>query len=84
MRTTTLTIYVLEHCRGCERARRTAEAIRRRLPDVRIEVIDLGDHRPVPDGVVGVPAYVLNGRVVSHGNPRLESLLELLSRQAGA
>ncbi|MDQ3548433.1 MAG: DsbA family protein [Chloroflexota bacterium] len=81
---TTLTIYVLEHCSGCDRARQTADAIRRRLPEVRVEVVDLDDRGPAPAGVVGVPAYVVNGRVVSHGNPRLEALLELLSRQAGA
>lgn len=58
-------------------------AVRHRLPDIQVEVIDLGDGGTVPSGVVGVPAYVVNGRVVSLGNPRMETLVDLLTRPAG-
>ncbi len=80
---TTLTIYVLADCPGCERARQTASAVRQRLPEIQVEVVDLESERS-PDGVFGVPAYAIDGKVVSHGNPRLETLLERLSLQAGA
>ena len=73
-----LTIYVMPDCRGCERARRNARDVAARRPDVRVDVIDLSDGGRAPEGVVGVPAYVLDGRVVSHGNPSLEQLLALL------
>ena len=79
----TLTVYVLEHCRGCERARQIARAVHHQLPDVRVRVVNLADGGTVPSGVVGVPAYVVNGRVVSHGNPRLETLVNLLTPAVG-
>ncbi len=81
---TTLTIYLLAECPGCERARRTAAAVRARVPDIRVKLIDLDDGQAPPASVFGVPAYVLNGHLISHGNPRLETLLELIAAQRGA
>lgn len=79
----TLIIYILEDCLGCERARRTACAVRERAPDIQVDVVDLSDGQSPPSSIFGVPAYVLNGQVVSHGNPRLETLLDLIAEQRG-
>ncbi len=80
--TPTLTIYVMEHCRGCERARRNADEVRNRYPGVRVEVVDLGRDAAPPE-VFSVPTYVLDGRVVSLGNPRFDALVQLLNDSAG-
>lgn len=76
-----LEIYVSADCPGCARAREIATSLGGEVPGVRIEVIDLDEVRAgqLPDGVVAVPAYVLDGAVISLGNPRLSSLRERLA-----
>jgi glutaredoxin len=78
-----LTIYVMKECPGCERARRTARDVQRRLPGVAVAVVDLSTEEAPPENIFGVPAYVLDGRVISHGNPRLDTLIELLTKTTG-
>jgi hypothetical protein len=52
---------------------------------VKVEVIDL-DRAEVkqPDEIFATPTYVLNGRVVSLGNPRPEKLQELIEAEYGS
>jgi alkyl hydroperoxide reductase subunit AhpF len=70
-----LEVYVSSECMNCEEAVRLAEEAAARFPTASVRVIDL-DMRgsPPPDPVVAVPTYVLNGRVVSLGNPDSEEL----------
>jgi hypothetical protein len=51
-----------------------------RYPDVVVRLIDLDElgGNPPPDPVVAVPTYLLNGRVVSLGNPYPEELFARL------
>lgn len=79
----TLIIYVLKDCLGCERARHTANEVRKCAPDIEVDLVDLSEGHSPPSSIFGVPAYVLNGQVVSHGNPRLETLLEMIAAQRG-
>jgi hypothetical protein len=40
------------------------------MPDLLIEIVNVESLRePWPDGVFCVPTYLLNGRVISLGNP---------------
>lgn len=75
-----LQVYVAPGCAGCRTALEIVEALRHARPDQRVDVIDISDdpELPLPDGVVGTPTYLLNGRVISLGNPELPELLTKL------
>lgn len=78
-----LDIYVADHCANCVEALRLAE-LAGTLPRVDVRVINLDTAPdPVPARVVAVPTYLLDGRVVSLGNPTRDDLLRLLGRQPG-
>jgi hypothetical protein len=66
-----LEIYVTPDCLGCETARRLAESVYMRAKQyAEVRVIDLsvtGAERP--SAVFAVPTYLLDGRVISLGNP---------------
>ena len=74
-------MYVGAHCLGCAEARRLAEAAVRQFPGLVVRVIDL-EHEPAarPDLLVAVPAYFLDGRVVSLGNPRQRDLFRYVEQ----
>ena len=78
-----LEIYVAPDCFGCETARGLAGVIRAlNRPDLDVRVVDLsrpGTTRPA--AVFAVPTYVLNGRVISLGNPDQEDLLARLDQE---
>ena len=76
-----LDVYVAEHCFGCEEARRLAVAVASRFAQLSVRVVDLErepDERP--ESLVAVPSYVLDGKVISLGNPRQVDLLSTLAR----
>ena len=79
-----LEIYVASHCAGCQEALRIAE-LARDIAGLDVTVINL-DHampaRPVPANVIAVPTYLLDGRVVSLGNPYREEFLARLRGHA--
>lgn len=75
-----LEIYVAEHCDNCAEALRLAE-LARQVPGVQVRVIELdATTDPVPAGVVATPTYVLDGRIISLGNPYREDLLRMLGQ----
>jgi glutaredoxin len=71
----TLTIYTMMHCPTCVETRRVAAAINARHRDLMVRLINL-DQTPAlrPPAVFSVPTYVLDGTVISLGNPYLEDL----------
>ncbi len=75
-----LDVYVSSECPNCAEAVRLAEEAAARYPTVVVRVIDLDqlDGGPPPDPVVAVPTYLLNGRVISLGNPYPEDLFARL------
>ncbi len=73
-----LEVYVSSHCRTCDEAQRLAREAATRFPSVNVRLIDLDDGGPVPDEVVAVPTYVMDGRVVWLGNPAPEELFARL------
>ncbi len=75
-----LEIYVAHECTNCEEALLIAERARG-ITGLEVAVIDLdapGQH--VPPRVVAVPTYLLDGRIVSLGNPKREEFLGELRR----
>ncbi len=74
-----LTVYVLPECLGCQRALEIVREVGRRCPQVETAVIDLsqvGASRPPT--VFSVPTYLLDGRVISLGNPHVDKLMATL------
>ena len=74
-----LEVYVSSQCMNCDEAVRLAEEAAARYPNVVVRVVDLDlVGSPPPEPVVAVPTYLLNGRVVSLGNPYPEELFARL------
>lgn len=70
-----LRIYVAPYCESCQEALRLADAVRQKYAGVEVEVVDLGDAESQnSDDVFSVPTYLLNGKVISLGNPSLVDL----------
>lgn len=73
-----LEIYVGHHCVNCEEALTIAEQART-IEGIEVVVVDLdqpGQH--IPSRVVAVPTYMLDGKVVSLGNPARDAFLARL------
>ena len=77
----TLEIFVTASCPGCERARANVETICSwGLASLDVVLRDLGDPDTVRPAVVfAVPTYVLDGCVISLGNPDIGYLRSLLA-----
>lgn len=80
----TLEIFVAPDCLGCETARDLAASVRETgAPHLDVHVIDLGAPDAVrPPAVFAVPTYLLDGRVLSLGNPDPAWLIERLAPPA--
>lgn len=77
----TLEIFVMPHCYGCDTAAVVAERVSaQQLPNLTVRLIDLSRPGiPRPPAVFAVPTYLLDGRVISLGNPEVEWLLAQLA-----
>lgn len=74
-----LDVYVRDHCWTCEEAEQIVSDMRDQFPDVDIALLDINPNE-WPQQVFAVPTYVLDGKVISLGNPTRERLqLELNS-----
>ena len=70
-----LEIYITNQCTNCEEALLIAERARG-IAGLEVAVIDLDQPgQYVPPRVVAVPTSLLNGRIVSLGNPKREEFL---------
>ena len=66
-----LKIFVAEHCFTCTETLAIATRVAQDFPNIRIEVIDMGDAQAtVPESVFAVPTFMLNNQIVSLGNPK--------------
>ncbi|HET8851413.1 MAG TPA: thioredoxin family protein [Ktedonobacteraceae bacterium] len=73
-----LNIYVTSQCANCGEALLIAERART-IAGLKVAVIHLDQPgQSIPPRVVAVPTYLLNGRVVSLGNPEREEFLAML------
>lgn len=70
-----LQVYVTSECFSCEEAVLIAADICLRFPQIITEIVNLGDPcASKPESVFAVPTYVLDGKVLSLGNPYREQL----------
>ncbi len=58
-----------------------AEEMRERFPALAVDLIVLDGSRRVPDGVVVTPTYLLDGSVISLGNPSRETPVDEITRR---
>ncbi len=74
-----LEVYVEAGCTSCNRAFEIAEEVAQMYPALSVEVIDISEtQRSVPEAVFAVPTYVLDGKVVSLGNPSTADLRQMI------
>ncbi len=75
-----LEIYITKQCANCEEALLIAEQARV-IAGLDVAVIDLErTEQTIHPRVVAVPTYILNGQVVSLGNPERHEFLAQLRR----
>ena len=78
-----LEIYLADHCENCQEAARLA-VLAASVPGVEVCMVNLDDPAAnVPPTVVAAPTYILDGRIISLGNPYPNELLRLLRRDSG-
>lgn len=77
-----LHVYVMSDCRGCERAQEIAHTVQSQVAGIDVHILDLAEH-PAPPEVFSVPTYLLDGTVISLGNPDPGALIARLSRLGG-
>ncbi|MCA9934623.1 MAG: hypothetical protein KC415_11900 [Anaerolineales bacterium] len=73
-----LQVYTAQDCWGCEETVRIVAEMRAEFPDIPIELLDTAE-TPLPEFVFAVPTYVLNGRIISLGNPTRAELRQKLA-----
>lgn len=83
MRRVVLEVYIDEACLACRRAMELSAEVGAAHPEVSVSLYRGGEgggaHRHL---VAAVPTYVLDGRVVSLGNPRRADLEAAIARAA--
>ena len=79
-----LDIYVSQGCSSCGRARDIAASLDGLYPGVQVKVVETeaAPEGSLPDSVVAVPAYLLDGTLISLGNPNPATLHEQLAALA--
>ncbi|MCK5922905.1 MAG: thioredoxin family protein [Methylococcales bacterium] len=75
-----LQVYVTENCWTCTESRHIASEIANEFPQVNVELLDM-THEKRPDNVFAVPTFLLNGRVVSLGNPHRHVLKQKIQAE---
>jgi predicted LPLAT superfamily acyltransferase len=71
-----LDIYIDDYCETCDHARKIAEQVRERMPQVEVNLIELTGDKP--ESVFAVPTYLLDGATLFLGNPSEAELFERL------
>ena len=73
-----LDVYISESCWSCRETERIVEDMRKQFPDVDMKLLDI-DPDDWPHAVFAVPTWVLDGQVISLGNPTRDGLRSKLS-----
>ncbi len=78
-----LEIYVQDGCFGCERSHELAERAREAFPEMQVEIVDFASTDGVyRSQVAATPTYILNGEIISLGNPSPAELEAMLAIRA--
>ena len=72
-----LQVYISTDCWTCEESERIAADVAAQFPDVHVQLVDIHAGE-MPECVFAVPTYLINGRIVSLGNPTREALYQKL------
>lgn len=75
-----LQVYIADDCWICAETHRIVEDVTSNFPAVSVEFLDMAASDR-PDSVFAVPTYMLNGRVISLGNPTRHQLSQQLSNE---
>jgi len=78
-----LDVYVEAGCPSCKRAVKIAQEADEAYPDMAVTIIDVAESDQPPADVFAVPTFVLNGDVVSLGNPRRADLSRAIESAFG-
>ena len=82
---TLLQVFVERGCGVCRRAVALADQVRAQFPAVRVGVVDLAElATEPPDAIVAVPTFLLDGAVLSLGNPYPAEFLDTLAARRAA
>ena len=82
---TLLQVYIERGCSMCRRAVALADQARAQFPAMRVEVVDLTEPAAEPpEAVFAVPTFLLDGELLSLGNPRPADLIETLTARLAA
>ena len=68
-----LLVYIREDCWSCAESHRIVAEIAPEFPQLAVELVDF-DVPDRPQNIFAVPTYVLNGRIISLGNPYRDEL----------
>lgn len=69
-----LQVYVKAGCAQCDRATELALEVEADYAQLAVRVIDMAEAPTRPDDVFAVPTFILNGKVISLGNPERSDL----------
>ena len=81
-----LQVFVKTGCDICSRASRLAQQADEEFPNLVVDIIDMNEAQLDRDDVFAVPTFVLEGRVLSLGNPpesELHNEVAALLRERG-
>ena len=82
---TLLQVFVEHGCGVCRRAVTLADQARAQFPGIQVEVVDLTERAAQPpEAVFAVPTFLLDGEVLSLGNPRPADLMQTLAARLAA
>ncbi len=73
-----LILYADVGCVTCERSRALLDDIVLVYPNLDVQVVEVDETKPLPIEVIAVPTFVLQGQVISMGNPTLAELIALI------
>lgn len=72
-----LQVYIADDCWSCVESRRLLAALQPVFPAIAMELLNVSAGG-YPDNVFAVPTYLLNGRIISLGNPSEAQLVQKL------
>ncbi len=75
-----LILYADLGCVTCERSRALLDDIVVVYPDLDVQVIEVDETQPLPDEIIAVPTFILQGQVISMGNPTFDQLIALVGQ----
>lgn len=80
----TLDIYLAADCFGCDQAEALAAEIDGGFPQVRVAIHWLSEGLELPAGIVAVPAFLLEGKLIQYGTPEPQQVTNAVTRALGS